>query len=119
MPTNRGQKAKCVNFNANEGMNMAEDKIFERIKKMLALANDLAASEGERENALRMAYNTMAKYNLDMAAVEAHGKKAEEQRINFQNDSWSWLWARQVNQIIGRLFFCKYYYGRSINGIRF
>lgn len=30
-----------------------EDKILNRIKKMLALANDLAASEGERDNALQ------------------------------------------------------------------
>ena len=95
---------------------MSEDKIINRIKKMLALANDLAASEGERDNALRMAYNLMAKYNLDIAQVEAHGKKSEEPRINFQNDSWSWLWAKHVNQIVGRLFFCKYYFGRSING---
>lgn len=95
---------------------MSEDKIINRIKKMLALANDLAASEGERDNALRMAYNTMAKHNIDLAQVEAHGQAANEPRINFQNDSWSWLWAKQVNQIIGRLFFCKYYYGRSING---
>ena len=95
---------------------MTEEKIINRIKKMLALANDLAATEGERDNALRMAYNAMAKFNIDLAQVEAHGKKEEEARINFQNDSWSWLWAKQVNQIIGRLFFCKYYYGRAING---
>jgi len=95
---------------------MSEDRIIDRIKKMLALANDLAASEGERDNALRMAFNTMAKYNIDMATVEKHGKKAEEARINFRNDSWSWLWAKKVNQIVGRLFFCKYYYGESING---
>lgn len=95
---------------------MSEDKILNRIKKMLALANDLAATEGERDNALRMAYATMAKYNLDLAQVEAHGKKSEEPRINFQNDSWSWMWAKQVNQIVGDLFFCKYYFGRAING---
>lgn len=95
---------------------MIEEKIIVRIQKMLALANDLAATEGERDNALRMAYNLMAKYNLDIAKVEAHGKKSEEPRINFRNDSWSWLWAKQVNQIVGRLFFCKYYYGEAING---
>jgi hypothetical protein len=50
---------------------MTEDKILSRIQKMLALANDLAATEGERDNALRMAYNLMAKHNLDMVTVEA------------------------------------------------
>ena len=95
---------------------MSDDKIVGRIKKMLALANDLAATEGERDNALRMAYATMAKYNIDMARVEAHGAQANEPRINFQNDSWAWLWAKQVNMIVGDLFFCKYYVGKKING---
>jgi hypothetical protein len=83
------------------------EKIFGRIQKMLNLANDLAASEGERDNALRMAYNLMAKHNLDMAAVEAHGESKQEKRIDFENQSFSWQWARQINNIIGDLFFCK------------
>lgn len=90
------------------------DKIIDRIKKMLALANDLAASEGERDNALRMAYNTMAKYNIDMATVEAKGK--EEARIDFQNQSFSWTWATHINKIIGDLFFCKCYMSQRVNG---
>lgn len=92
------------------------DKIINRIKKMLALANDLAASEGERDNALRMAYATMAKHNIDMATVEEASGKAEEARIDFPNVSWSWTWARHVNQIVAGLFFCKYYYFEKING---
>lgn len=95
---------------------MTEDKIITRIQKMLALANDLAATEGERDNALRMAYNLMAKHNLDMARVESHGKKPDEERIRFQNEGWSWLWAKQTRMIVADLFFCKYYFGNSING---
>lgn len=90
------------------------DKIIDRIKKMLALANDLAATEGERDNALRMAYATMAKHNIDMATVDAKGR--EEERINFPNQSFSWVWAKQINHIIGDLFFCKCYYHEKING---
>lgn len=92
-----------------------EERIIDRIRKMLALANDLAATEGERDNALRMAYATMAKYNIDMAKVEASGQK-EEARINFNADGWSWLWAKQTRMIVADLFFCKYYVGRTING---
>lgn len=93
---------------------MSEEKIINRIKKMLALANDLAATEGERDNALRMAFATMAKYNIDMATVENLG--STEPRINFTNESFSWMWAKHVNKIVGELFFCKYYFGRKING---
>ena len=45
----------------------ANEKVLERIKKMLTLGNDAGATEAERETALRMAYNVMAKYNLTIA----------------------------------------------------
>lgn len=93
---------------------MNVERIIERVQKMLALANDLAATEGERDNALRMAYATMAKYNIDMATVGSHSK--EEPRIDFQNQSFSWLWAQQINAIIGKLFFCKCYMTEKVNG---
>lgn len=92
---------------------MNETRIIERIKKMLALANDLSATEGERDNALRMAYATMAKYNIDEASVESHG---QEQRLDFESQTFSWSWAKSVNQVIAELFFCKYYVGSRING---
>lgn len=93
---------------------MNDDKIVGRIRKMLALANDLAASEGERENALRMAYSTMAKYNIDMARVD--GAVTDELRIDFHSQSFSWQWARSINQTIGKLFFCYYFTGAKVNG---
>ena len=56
----------------------ANEKVLERIKKMLTLGNDAGATEAERETALRMAYNVMAKYNLTIADLpsEAKGERA-------------------------------------------
>lgn len=51
---------------------MTEEKIINRIKKMMALANDKAASDGERENALRMSYALMARHNLEMSDVDGN-----------------------------------------------
>lgn len=95
---------------------MNTERVIERIKKLLALANDLAATEGERDNALRMAYATMAKYNIDMATVDEASRDKSEPRIDFKNDGWSWTWAKQVRNIIADLFMCKYYYSGKING---
>lgn len=92
---------------------MSEDKIINRIKKMLALANDLAATEGERDNALRMAFSTMAKYNIDQATVDKHS--TVEQRIDFANQSFSWIWAKRVQQMVADLFFCKFYWREKVN----
>lgn len=86
------------------------DKIINRIKKMLALANDLAATEGERDNALRMAYATMAKHNIDIASVDEATKEQTEPRVNFESTGWSWSWTHQVRNIVADLFMCRYYY---------
>lgn len=56
-------------------------RVLARVRKMMALANDdAAASDGERDNALRMAHATLLKHNLTMAAAEEAGATAEEAR---------------------------------------
>lgn len=97
---------------------MTEDRIVDRVRKMLALANDSAASEGERDNALRMAYNLIAKYGIDMSRVEAKTREADDPRGKEVIDSWSMLWAKQVFHAVADLFFCKYYYGSKINSTK-
>lgn len=90
------------------------EKILTKIKKMLALANDLAASEGERDNALRMAYKLLAKHNLSMMDVDNHGKP--EPRIDADNKCFGMPFARSVSNSIAKLFFCQCYAGQKING---
>ena len=50
------------------------EKILDKVKKLLAVANNEAATEGERDNALRMAHNMLAKHNLAMADLDEHNK---------------------------------------------
>lgn len=88
-----------------------EDKIINRIKKMLALANDAGATEGERDNAMRMAYNLLAKHNLTMATVEGHTN--EEKREQNASQFYGRPWALTVAQAVAKLFFCEYFYMRS------
>lgn len=95
-----------------------QNRILNRIKKMLALANDAGATEGERDNALRMAYATMSKHNFDMAQVDAvTGAKgtsdaAAEKREQIKKLYSELAWAREVSYAIARLFFCHYYFAR-------
>lgn len=93
-----------------------EDRILNRIRKMLALANDAGATEGERDNALRMAHATLAKYNLDIADAEAAGKPTGEPRIMHTATFYGRPWARTVVAAVSRLFFCKYVYGSATKG---
>jgi hypothetical protein len=92
-----------------EGM----DKILARVRKMMALANDAAASEHERDTALKMAYNVLAKYNLSMVDVDA--RVPQEQRDKIEAVMSRTPWAKFVSHAIADLFFCKYLVGPSIN----
>lgn len=89
-----------------------KERVVARIKKMLALANDAAATEGERDNALRMAHATLAKYNLSMAQVDATGGLSEERMAgNFELREYAWM--RSVANAVGELFFCIMFYQRT------
>lgn len=93
-------------------------KILERVRKMLALANDERAAEGERDNALRMAHNLMAKYQLDMLDIDAHLREKEDPRGHFEEEGWNIMWCNQIRMHIAKLFGTTYYMGRKINATR-
>lgn len=86
-----------------------EDKIINRIKKMMALAQDKAASDGERENALRMSYALMAKYNLEMSDVDGKPGGPQETRKGHHGEFYARPWALSICGAIAKLFFCQYY----------
>lgn len=90
---------------------MEVGKIVDRVKKMLALANDAGATEGERDNALRMSYNLLAKYNLSMADLPEDGVQEvrEQQTVTISADRW----ARSVANSVAELFFCRYFFQRT------
>ncbi len=96
---------------------MTEEKILSRIRKMLTLANDEAASEGERDNAMRMAHNLLVKYQLDMSDVDAHVREKEDPRGHFTDFGYCAVWARRLRNHVAGLFMVKYYY-QSINAMK-
>lgn len=86
-------------------------KILDKVKKMLALANDAGATEGERDNAMRMAYNLLAKHNLTMQDLptEENHETRQRESITISADKW----ARNIADSMSRLFFCVYYFQRT------
>lgn len=90
------------------------EKIIDRIRKMLALANDLAATEHERDTALNMAYKTMTKYNIDMATVGQ--KETQEVRDSYEYHGFSFPFAKDIAYTVADLFFCFYLSSYKING---
>lgn len=86
-------------------LSQEQEKVLLRIKKMLALANDSAASEGERDNALRMAHKLLAIHNLAMSEVENVGIERLSDSLYLKPK-----WTRRVCHGISILFFTKYYF---------
>lgn len=92
-------------------------RILDRVKKMMALANDRAASEGERDNAIRMAYNTLAKYNLSMAQVGVLDSANNDPRAHVILDlAANEPWTLRAASGVAALFFCKHFRNSTING---
>lgn len=92
---------------------MPEQKIIDRIAKMLRLAQNDGATEGERDNALRMAHATLAKYNLNVSQIELETGKKDTGEVRTRHEQKFYgrtPWARAVSIDIGRMLFCKYYY---------
>ncbi len=92
-------------------------KILERVRKLLALANDSAATAGERDNAMSAAFKTLAKYNLDMSQVTALGDNSDPRTKDGMFGEETEQWARVTANAIAKLFFCKYFstnYGNRV-----
>ena len=97
---------------------MSTEKILNRIRKLLAMANDERGNDNERDTALRQAHTLLTKYNLELADVEKHARDKLDPRGSFDEEGWSMSWTRDVRNAIARLCMCKYFYGHKINGTR-
>jgi hypothetical protein len=89
--------------------NFDKARVMERVRKMLALANDAAATEGERDNAMRMAHATLAKYNLTIGEAERAGAKPEG-RMQGELKMRNRPWRRLIAQAVAGLYFCEVCY---------
>jgi hypothetical protein len=94
------------------------EKILDRVRKMLTLANDTGATEGERDTALRMAHNLLTKHQLTMGDVDAAAREREDPRGTFDMEGWGMPWCRSVRSAIANLFMCTYY-TQKINATRY
>lgn len=85
-------------------------RIVGKIQKLLRLSGDAAASEGERENALRQAHALLAKHNLHMAEVEAAGQTPQEKRVDKHERVRNRPWTRTLADAVAALFFCRFFW---------
>lgn len=98
---------------------MAEEKVLEKIRKLLERANDERGStEGERETAMRMATSLMAKYQLDMADIPQAQRERDDPLGRFDGEGWYLPWCQLIRNSIAKLFDCRYINMGKINATR-
>lgn len=90
---------------------MSQERTLDKIRKLLAMANDERGNEQERETALRQAYALCAKHNVDIAGVGS--TQAQEQREEQVVTMSVYPWARGIAHSLASLFFCAYYFQRG------
>lgn len=95
-----------------------EDRILDRVRKLLAVANCEGATEGERDNALRMAHNLLAKHELEMEDVKGYERDRLDPRELHENEGWNIAWTRALRRVMATLFLCRYVEGGRINATR-
>jgi hypothetical protein len=87
--------------------NKMDDKIIGRIRKLMAVANGNAeGGQHERDTALKMAHNLLAKHNLSMADVKEEDKEGRSTKEKYMT---SHAWAKIVAGSIAELFFCGFF----------
>lgn len=100
-------------------MSEMNEKIIEKIRKCLELANN-NPSEEEAKSAALMAQKLIAKYNISMADVEDVAGQCEEivEEIVWFDSLVTWgtarAWKFQLASIVSRNFRCKhFFYGKK------
>lgn len=86
---------------------MTQEKIIERVKKLLALAGD-NPNEHEREAAMAKALGILAEHNLTME--EVNGPDISDQPSTLRVLGRSGPWVRQIYTGIARMYFCEHVY---------
>lgn len=89
------------------------DYIIERIRKLLALANDRGATEAEAVVAMSKAHDLLAEHNLTMASVG--GRKVAEESVLIDQSELTRTydpWVRFIWNACADLYFARYFWTR-------
>lgn len=102
----------------NNGQQQIDPKIIERIHKMLRLAKDGGATEGEAAAALEIAQETMRKYNLTMAEMELSGKSGDARSKNKIEGKAMYTYQQSLMAVVAKVNFCHVSITQAYKGKR-
>jgi hypothetical protein len=83
-----------------------DNKVLDKLQKMLALGKCMGTTEHERDTAMKMAYKLMVAHNITEADISKH--RAPEVRDRYEAAGWAMPWCRDAIGIVADLFFCTH-----------
>lgn len=93
------------------------DRVVDRARKILAQARDGSVTEDEADTAMRRVQELMAKYNLDLASIEAAGGNAGARAQEEIIGKTRFHWQRETAKYVAEAHFCYHLIGRvSVGG---
>lgn len=96
---------------------MEENRILEKIRKLLAVTKENGATEGEVENAMKLAQRLMMQHNIDESEINISPLDIDELKIEneyLSNEPKYWIW--DLLNVIGKSYTCMV--TRSGNNLR-
>lgn len=99
----------------------SNDRVIDRVRKLLDLANHPATSEEEAFAAMSRVNVVLAKYNLDMAAVLKADRSGEDKVVHtkmgdYEKPGTYVRWSVTLCAAAAELNFCDYYYNATSKG---
>jgi hypothetical protein len=85
-----------------------KEKLIERIRKLLALAN--SPNENEAAAAMEKAQSLLAEHNLNMDEVAEKNATGPKVTVDSELKSHSRPWRRQLGTALAKLYFCDYFF---------
>jgi hypothetical protein len=86
-------------------MNTVDDKLLERMKRLLAMSQD-ASSENEAMIAARRLHALLSKHDISMSALEDKPDEVDEHGWETRNVTYR----RIIGVMVARLYYCDMYY---------
>jgi hypothetical protein len=94
---------------------LTKDQVIEKARKLFRLSTNDGATEHERERAMAQGHKLLAKYNLDMAALDLKPEDTLAGHDYEQREFYMSPFTRTIAGAIARLYFCDYLYIRGTN----
>lgn len=91
-------------------------EVVEKIKKLLTLSKDKAATESEAQAAALVAQKLLAKYNIDIDVVNVSNEEAVVKGTIDSSEYKGYIWARHMAAIIAKNYCCKVFLTEEIKG---